>query len=467
MGYGELSNTQETMVMPLLQMKNIRGKPYITVSAKGMINGLSNIPNDGADFGPDTTKGAMAPGQYGSPYTQTSGLLESVDYMQSGMTLEIVGNLNLNGNQVEVNSKSIIIKGNGTTITNGSLWFLNCGREFNQAIEQEYVGGGALYDLNFDAPEPSGQPALRRTNCVGHNIYNINIYNFAQFGFIDETSASQAVSGVVSHVNNNVFGMQIGGGQDVAPLSQAAMMLQTNGTNGGDFGVNNNNYYGVNLEGNSNTASNADGLIFTYTISSGVPQLIGNHFYGLLVQGFFYGINFLHGTSIIIDDVWFEGNSNDIYMNAGVHGSVTTYASARIRFVEGFNGSDFTSIYDPPVIAGTPLNTYTQLVLEYTPIYPTPSISTNPPVSGTTYQNTNPYDIEIDLPVYATTSGTAGYVTIAKGSTSTPTAIGNQFVNGSTSSTSVDIIRLRVPAGWYYEFTASGVTFGTASVFAD
>ena len=73
----------------------------------------------------------------------------------------------------------------------------------------------------------------------------------------------------------------------------------------------------------------------------------------------------------------------------------------------------------------------------------------------------------IFLPVYATTAGTAGYVTVAKGATSTPTAIGNQFVSGSTSSTSTDIIKLRVPAGWYYEFTASGVTFGTASVFAE
>ena len=78
-----------------------------------------------------------------------------------------------------------------------------------------------------------------------------------------------------------------------------------------------------------------------------------------------------------------------------------------------------------------------------------PSISANPPVSGTVYQNTNGYDIEIDLPVYATTSGTAGYVTIAKGSTDTPTTISNQYVSGDTSSTSTQIIRLRVPAGWY------------------
>ena len=99
--------------------------------------------------------------------------------------------------------------------------------------------------------------------------------------------------------------------------------------------------------------------------------------------------------------------------------------------------------------------------------YNKPTLSANPPVSATVYQNTNPYAIEIDLPVYASTSGTAGYVTIAKGSTDTPTAIANQYVSGDTSSSSVDIIRLRVPAGWYYEFTGSGVTLGTASVFAD
>ena len=96
-----------------------------------------------------------------------------------------------------------------------------------------------------------------------------------------------------------------------------------------------------------------------------------------------------------------------------------------------------------------------------------PTLSANPPVSGTVYQNQNPYPIEIELPVYATTSGTAGYVTIAKGSTDSPTSIGNQYVSGDTSDTSEQIIRLRVPTGWYYEFTASGVTFGTASVFAE
>ena len=74
-----------------------------------------------------------------------------------------------------------------------------------------------------------------------------------------------------------------------------------------------------------------------------------------------------------------------------------------------------------------------------------PALSANPPVSGTVYQNTNPYDIEINLPVYATTAGTAGYVTVAKGSTDTPTAIGNQYVSGDTSDTSEQIILMPFP----------------------
>ena len=53
-------------------------KGYISVSAKGIINGLSSIPNDGADFGPDSYN----PNYSGSgiPYTQTSGIQEAGNY---------------------------------------------------------------------------------------------------------------------------------------------------------------------------------------------------------------------------------------------------------------------------------------------------------------------------------------------------------------------------------------------------
>jgi len=60
--------------------RNIRGQPYITVSAKGISNGLSDIPNDGADFGVDTLSGATSKGQYGPPYTQIVGIQEAINY---------------------------------------------------------------------------------------------------------------------------------------------------------------------------------------------------------------------------------------------------------------------------------------------------------------------------------------------------------------------------------------------------
>ena len=56
----------------------------VHVTSKGIINGLSVLPNDGTGwFGPDTTKGATAPGQYGSPYTKTFGIKESHAYLEN------------------------------------------------------------------------------------------------------------------------------------------------------------------------------------------------------------------------------------------------------------------------------------------------------------------------------------------------------------------------------------------------
>ncbi|MEM3862146.1 MAG: hypothetical protein QW203_06680, partial [Thermoplasmatales archaeon] len=57
-----------TASIPVPDWKILKGKPYVTVSAKGISNGLSNIPNDGADFGPDT------------PGTQTYGVKEAYQY---------------------------------------------------------------------------------------------------------------------------------------------------------------------------------------------------------------------------------------------------------------------------------------------------------------------------------------------------------------------------------------------------
>ncbi len=106
------------------------------------------------------------------------------------------------------------------------------------------------------------------------------------------------------------------------------------------------------------------------------------------------------------------------------------------------------------------------------PLLPQNSITlqANPPASGTVYQNQNPLPIRILLPVYATTAGTAGSVSVAMGNNSSGTnpptipTIYTKYINGSTTSSSPEIAEVVVPAGWYYSFTGSGVTFGTATV---
>ena len=61
----------------------VHGRGEVTVSAKGIITGDSNIPNNGADFGPDTMGGATTTGQHGAPYTATSGIGEACNYIHS------------------------------------------------------------------------------------------------------------------------------------------------------------------------------------------------------------------------------------------------------------------------------------------------------------------------------------------------------------------------------------------------
>ena len=62
--------------------KNITGKPYITVSSKGLANGLSEYFNDGADFGPDSV-------QADGSLTQSGGVNEAIAYAKTNNINEI------------------------------------------------------------------------------------------------------------------------------------------------------------------------------------------------------------------------------------------------------------------------------------------------------------------------------------------------------------------------------------------
>ena len=368
--------------------KNITGKPYITVSSKGLANGLSEYFNDGADFGPDSL-------QADGSLTQTSGIQEACAYINS---------------------------------------------------------------LPY-SPLSSAHPSILLT--AGRFIINATVN----------------------------MGLNLSSGKEIPPLfgvGRHQSILWFNGGDGLTFPPGYVEDWTMAFLGLDCDAGSTATHYINYDITNGVnPDIhlysiyIGNDFNGFsgTYAIYFNASNVSDLLDLILVDVYDNFKlpnstaTNVVYIN---HCNVTASAcrtATNWTIIDSYMSFDGLMRTAPPYFANT--NSIIKIASNavYTPgtsyVSPTPTIPANPPVSGTVYQNTNPYDIEIDLPVYRTTAGTAGYVTIAKGATSTPTAIGNQFVSGSTSSTSTDIIKLRVPAGWYYSFTGSGVTFTTATPFAE
>ena len=125
------------------------GVPEITVSTKGVANGLSTEYNDGYDFGPDSYDPTSTANP---PYTQTSGIQEAWSYaaMLGNQTIEISASYNFKyplqiNTDILVpnipNGKSIRLVGQGRTSSTVLQFNSGC----NKGIDY-----GANYDGNFN-----------------------------------------------------------------------------------------------------------------------------------------------------------------------------------------------------------------------------------------------------------------------------------------------------------------------------
>ena len=499
----------------------LQGKPNIEVSSKGIVNGLSNIPNDGADFGPDTTLGATAPGQYGSPYTTTTGVQEGINYAPNS-TIHLAPGVFYISATIQASGVGTIIEGSGSGNIFGSDFSdstvttsIYAANGFNQDILEMLGDNQKVCNMEFYGNSPNNtydntyHDGFTAVIAIGYRTFsgtpyhcivdNVTIDVPLGFGVYIETNSDHAVLWSLIQISQSGVAQGNSGGIYTDRVSSAgsnyhyghnrilgnriynlASGIQLNDNNSFVF------YNKVDLIGDSAISVGGNFQQVCYNMITGPGQngiswgssggnCIGNTILSCGVSGSGYaGIVFGGGYGN------FEDNRID---GSATYGTTTARSSYGINITSNPTGG-FTPKFKHNLLSGayvsSPVNfasgvTPSLFILDTsndmsnsTPAYTfTPTISANPPVSGTVYQNTNNFDIEIDLPVYATTAATAGYVTVAKGSSSTPTAIGNQYVSGDTSATSEQIIRLRVPANWYYEFTGSGVTFGTASVFAD
>jgi len=104
------------------------GVPYITVSSKGVANGLSTEYNDGYDFGPDSYNPNISSG---IPLTQTSGIQEAIAYGYSRV-------INPSAGQPGI---TIYLVSSGYFVLNTSVHFLSTENVWHNIISD---GRGAV-----------------------------------------------------------------------------------------------------------------------------------------------------------------------------------------------------------------------------------------------------------------------------------------------------------------------------------
>ena len=133
------------------------GVPGITVSSKGIANGLSTEYNDGYDFGPDSYNPSVTSGV---PLTQTSGIQEAVNYVFSN------------------NGGKIILKAGVYTISSTDI--------------NKY---GNLIDIPTN-PATNG-------NSGSQNVINISIEGEVSGVQWSETSVTDSTSGTIIYVTSS------------------------------------------------------------------------------------------------------------------------------------------------------------------------------------------------------------------------------------------------------------------------
>jgi len=522
-------------------------KPYITVSAEGVSNGLSDLINDGADFGPDTMLNATNPSQIGSPYTQTSGIQEAGNYVNSiggGIVFLKQGlfliNTNINGS----NWNGVSIIGSGSTITTAVMNAFGYGTTiapsnnwnpsytltnfplptvgyYNYSPLIYVIGTGA----NGNYPNPAG------TNLEFKNflISGINTLNGSPFPntmglymhgvwnlVVDHVDTQQLWWGKYFDINgpsggsNWYLNSTEMGPFDVGTYWEADVGAMTNieveSMTFGHVHTLNNNFsiYAYIITGANTSVStfasnlsylNSSLLLESYASVTNVmcnninvttPAVMINGSNSVL-SGFYIFSNGQNApiftfaspnssggayTNVIISDGVIAPSNNSSYPSTFLTGTVNVnkIVGNEILFsdITLYTGSN--AYWASPIISTSANSGYVNPVkfknVQGLSLYYTPTLSANPPVSGTVYQNLTFQDIVIYLPVYASTSGTNGSMAVALDTTSTPSTIYTKFVSGATSSTAADMVILNVPAGWYYSFTGAGVTFGTATIEA-
>lgn len=442
------------------------GKPYITVSAKGLANGLSDQFNDGADFGPDT------------PGTKTSGIQEAHNYRVSlakqypsdiypysfyPIVQLITGTFICDADIV------VYPNNNGVLGQTATMPFVGMGRN---SISQVIFQGNATYGFDFSGAVAGTNIHLSHLNLRANKNGLTSLIN-AQLGASSGGNYIELIdiqfANIGSAIATNALMLS---GISFIYMDRCADELNSSTTNAINItgGATGSNYFNMIAYRGAGAIINIDASIQDTHIDlkSGTQIKVTSN--GQITNLLITGTNDYELTN--------AGTIDSFKYNAIMQAPSPYITNSGTIDRLSFDGFLAPSASSGNLISNT--GTINWIVYEKSLKYipngtyklsyqrPTPTISVNPPVSGTAYQNTLPYDILIYLPVYTSTSGTAGNVKASIGaSSSSLTQVINEIINSGTSSSNTRTIILKVPAGWWYEFVGTTATFATAEVVTD
>ena len=301
--------------------------PYITVSSKGISNGLSTIYNDGADFGPDTYLGATTKNRYGPPYSQTSGIQEAINYCQA-----------TGANHIHLNKGIYTINWNDTFAQQGYAIGIpslpnglhitgegggNIGMPFPLANNNNNPYGSGVYTTLNGTVIYFNFPNTSYTNPYGNVSYGIKVLYSPDVTdnltiteiYLDNvdfsSNLSQATYIWVVADFENAQSLQIGHLNIWTNLPEETPISPTPPT--------------------PSTFNNTIGLITPKTPTTGMPGHIQ-----IYIGGFFTGI-VLNGSHQSILNLYIESCNNAIQLSPYAHSSIINYAGIQnVQYVLRF-----------------------------------------------------------------------------------------------------------------------------------
>ena len=464
------------------------------VSAKGIVNGLSVLPNDGQDWGPDTMLGATAPGQYGPTYTTTSGFSEAVNYATSNKQ-----NLSMMAGAFHFTTTPIISA--GITIRGSGMYYYDTYSPQPPSLPTIFPNTTVIYQdtpdidalqitVNYEAVNLYDFGIIfTSTSSSGHGI-NCTPANTGELGMTHATWDNIIVfktGNELSHYAYNFVNMS----DCVFGQLWAFNMPYMNIDNQTAYSYGNSVFTKLSFQGcpssatvnafqinSSNTSGSVNLITITYMELTDGPTSSG--LYCLYIGQYTEEISIDFWDSESGSSAYFAGQAITILTLVAVatptftiDNGVLTIIASTAGAINIVNNSGVAFLHEVWVNSYSESgNAYTRITSALRRVGIAATISTNPPLASTPYQNVNPFDIYISVPItFPTTSDTAAsaYLRVGASGTTGANPIVDQFaepatlatVNGRTWS-----LNAKVQPGQYFEVDVTNATIGTAVVTA-